>query len=271
VGAKTIEIRGIQIAYEERGEGRPALIIHGVVTDRRHMIAELEPVFERHPGWRRLYPDLPGRGETPGADWIESQDDILEVTLEFLDAVAPGERFIVGGTSWGGYLAMGVIHRRAAQCDGAALIVANPLRTGRTTPEHQVLVRDEAVAASLGEDQRDWLERAVVQSADALRAYRETIAPAIATADMEFIERVEARPTFSFDVREIARFDKPTVILSGRQDAMAGYVDMLSMLETFPRATHAILDRSGHSVPSNQPRVFEALMSDWLDRVEAEG
>jgi pimeloyl-ACP methyl ester carboxylesterase len=234
------------------------------------MVAELEPVFERVPGWRRLYPDLPGRGETPAAGWIESQDDILEVTLGFLDAVAPGQRFVVAGTSWGAYLAMGILHRRAADCDGAALIVANPLRTGRTTPEHQVLVRDEAVVASLGDDEQDWLEGSVVQSADALRAYRENIAPALAAADMEFIERVEEQSTFSFDVREIAPFARPTVILSGRQDAMAGYVDMLSMLETFPRATHAILDRTGHSVPSNQPRVFDALMSDWLDRVEAE-
>ena len=268
---KVVEVRGIPIRYEEFGEGRPALWIHGVVTDRRHMVAELEPVFERRTGWRRLYPDLPGRGETPGADWIQSQDDILDITLEFLDAVAPGERFIVGGTSWGGYVTLGVLHRRAADVDGAALIVANPLRTGRTKPEHQVIVKDEALVATLDdEDREEWADSAVVQTAAALQAYRDNIAPAIKAADTEFIERVEERTTFSFDVRDLPPFDRPSLVLSARQDAMAGYVDMLTMLETFPRATWAILDVSGHGLPVDQRVLFEALTSEWLDRVEAE-
>ena len=266
---KVVEIRGIPIQYEEFGEGRPALWIHGVVTDRRHMIDELEPVFERREGWRRLYPDLPGRGGTPGADWIQSQDDILAVALEFLDAVAPGQRFIVGGTSFGGYLAMGVLHERAADIDGIALIVANPLREGRTRPEHQTIVRDDAFVATLTTDEdREWAESAVVQSEAGLRHFQKTIAPALGDADEPFIERVEERTNLSFDVRELAVFDRPALVLSARQDAMAGYVDMLSMLETFPRATWAILDRSGHGLPFDQRVVFEALTSEWLDRVE---
>src|SRR5262245_19680330 len=188
--SKVVEVRGIPIRYEEYGEGRPALWIHGVVTDRRHMVAELEPVFERRSGWRRLYPDLPGRGETPSADWIERQDDILDVSLAFLDAVAPGERFIVGGASWGGYIALGILHRRAADVDGAALIVTNPLREGRTPAAHRTLVRDEAFVASLGDEGREWAERSVVATEATWRADQESIAPAIAAADMPFIERV---------------------------------------------------------------------------------
>ena len=203
--ARVVDVRGIPIRYEEFGEGRPALFIHGVVTDRRHVVAEFEPAFAGRSGWRRLYPDLPGRGETPAADWIQSQDDILDVALEFLDAVAPGQRFIVGGSSWGGYIALGVIHRRAADLDGAVFVVTNPLREGRTVAEHQVLVRDEAVVASLAEDEKGWVNYATVQTAETLRFERELIAPAIEAADMPFIERVEERTAFTFDVRELAR------------------------------------------------------------------
>lgn len=269
---KVVEIRGIPIHYEAYGEGRPSLWIHGVVTDRRHMVAETEPVFERRVGstrWRRIYPDLPGRGETPGADWIQSQDDVLDITLEFLDAVAPNERFTVGGTSWGGYLTMGVLHRRAAMVDGAAFIVANPLRTGRAPAQHKVLMRDPDIESMLVSDSdRDWFEGAVVQTREALEADRATIAPSVAAADMPFLERVEERTNFSFDVKALAQFDKPTVVMSARQDSTAGYTDMLSMLETFPRATWAILDVSGHMLPVDRKFLFESLLSDWLDRVE---
>jgi hypothetical protein len=51
-----------------------------------------EPVFEARAGWRRLYPELPGHGKTPLPSWQQSPDDMLDVLLEFLDVVAPGER-----------------------------------------------------------------------------------------------------------------------------------------------------------------------------------
>ena len=266
-----VDVRGIPIHYEEFGSGRPIVFIHGVATDHRHLVAENEPVFEGRPGWRRLYPDLPGRGQTPGADWITSQDDILAVTLELLDALAPGEHFAALGASWGGYIVLGLLHERGAQMDGVALIVSNPLRTGRTTPEHRAIVpASPEVRASLAESEREWLDWAVVQTAENLQIDRELFQPMAADADMPFIERVEERTTFSFDVRELPPFDRPSVILSGRQDAMAGYLDMLAMIETFPRATVAILDRAGHNVAHEQRILSRALVGEWLDRIEAE-
>ena len=85
-------VRGIPVYYEEMGTGRPVLMLHGWPGSHHLMTYNLEPLFAGRPGWRRLYPDLPGMGKTPGADWIASQDDILAVVLEFLDAVAPSER-----------------------------------------------------------------------------------------------------------------------------------------------------------------------------------
>jgi pimeloyl-ACP methyl ester carboxylesterase len=264
-----VDVRGIPIHFEEHGAGRPLLAIHGVTTDHRHVEATVEPAFAGRSGWWRLYPDLPGRGQTPAADGIDSQDDILDVTLAFLDSVAPGQRFAVLGTSWGAYIAMGVIHRRAADVDGAAFVVGNPRRTGRTTPQPQVVVpADEELLASLREDERDWADFAVVQTREMLELDRRLIQPAIAAADMPFIERVEGRTNFSFEVRELARFERPTLIVNARQDPVAGYADMLEMLETFPRATMAILDRAGHNVAAEQAVLFGALVGDWLDRIE---
>ena len=66
-------VRGIPIRYEARGTGRPMLMLHGWPGFAGFMIHHLEPIFERRAGWRRLYPNLPGMGGTPGADWITGQ------------------------------------------------------------------------------------------------------------------------------------------------------------------------------------------------------
>ena len=63
-------------------------------------------------------------------------------------------------------------------------------------------------------------------------------------------------------------FDKPALFLLGRQDADVGYKDAWKLLDNFPRATFAVLDRAGHFVSMEQERLFGHLVTEWLDRVE---
>ena len=136
-------VRDIPVNYEEVGTGRPLLLLHWAGLDHRHVASDLEPVFENRAGWRRLYPDLPGTGQTPGADWISSMDDMLEVVLGFMDTVAPGERFVVGGVSYGGILARALLHSRQAQIDSLLLIVPGlDEPEGGKLPPFQVIVDD---------------------------------------------------------------------------------------------------------------------------------
>ena len=99
------EVKDVSIYYEEAGSGRPLIALHGMPLDHRHILNDLEPLFVNRKGWRRIYPDLPGLGKTGPVDWITNQDQVLDIVLEFIDTVAPEERFVVVGTSYGGYLA----------------------------------------------------------------------------------------------------------------------------------------------------------------------
>lgn len=63
-------------------------------------------------------------------------------------------------------------------------------------------------------------------------------------------------------------FERPSLVVAGRQDSVTGYRDAWTVLEHYPRATFAVLDRAGHGLEPEQPAVFRALMVDWLDRVE---
>ncbi|MCI0583354.1 MAG: alpha/beta hydrolase [Chloroflexi bacterium] len=265
----TRDIRGTPVYYLELGEGRPVLLLHGMPTDHRHMVRAFEPVFEARPGWRRIYPDLPGHGLTPAASWIKTEDDKLGVTLDLVDAIAPGERFVVIGASYGGSLALGAVHRRGVDLDGLMLLVTNPLPDERASlPAHHVFVRDDEVVASVADDERGWLQIATVQTAEALHGFRTTILPAVRIADHDFLDRVQP---FSFDLAPLPEpFPRPALILNGRQDGLTGYADSLELLESFPRGTFAILDRAGHPLPFEQPTLFRALVDEWLDRVEAE-
>ena len=102
------ELDNITVHYEIVGQGKPIVMIHGWPADHRQAVDHLESVFLQREGWQRIYLDLPGMGQTRGADWIIGSDQMLEVLTQFIDQVIPGQRFAVAGISYGGYLARGL-------------------------------------------------------------------------------------------------------------------------------------------------------------------
>jgi pimeloyl-ACP methyl ester carboxylesterase len=266
------QLKDITVYYESRGEGRPIIMLHGRPLDHRHMVAEMEPLFKQRPGWRRLYLDLPGMGQTPGPDWITTQDQVLDVVTNFIDRVIPGQRFAVAGLSYGGYLARGLVYRRGAMIDGVLMTVPAIImdHARRDIPELVTLVKDAALMAELEPDMRRAVENMVVaQSRRVIDHWRAVITPAVNAADQAFIARTNQSCAFSFEA-EMGRvsFDRPTLILTGRQDNSCGYRQAWDILENFPRATFAVLDRAGHCLTVEQEGLFRALVREWLDRVE---
>lgn len=67
------QLDNITIHYEVHGEGKPILLLHGAFLDHRHMMSDLEPVFVARTGWQRIYVDLPGHGQTPAPEWLNSR------------------------------------------------------------------------------------------------------------------------------------------------------------------------------------------------------
>src|SRR4051794_34996681 len=161
------------IDYEEHGQGRAIVFLHGWTMNRRLEIADYEPIFSARPGWRRIYPDLPGMGLSV-AKRIANQDDMLAALLAFIERVLPGERFVLAGTSLGAYLARGIAVRLRPRIDGLLLRVPAiiPDTAKRTLPAFEPLVRDEALVASLDEQERTILGDLLVQAPGYLDSLR---------------------------------------------------------------------------------------------------
>lgn len=266
-----VMVKSIPMYYEEFGTGFPIVMLHGWPADHRHMVADMEPLFQHHTGWRRIYPDLPGMGKTPGAAWITHQDHMLEVVVEFLQQVAPDQRYVVVGSSYGGYLARGLIHEHGARMDGVFLMVpaVEMDETKQNFPPPQVLVEDPQFLSALRPEDALLSKMAVVQSAERLETFRTNIQPAIAAADHAFLERLEQHFAFSFPVDQLATpFPGPTLILTGRQDSTCGYREAWTLLDNYPRGTFAVLDRAGHGLGVEQKGLLQALAREWLERVK---
>jgi pimeloyl-ACP methyl ester carboxylesterase len=263
------EIDGIKVYYEICGEGKPVVMLHGWGFGRLEMTLSMEPQFAERDGWKRVYLDLPGRGKTPGADWIVSSDQELDLLEKFIDQIIPGERFLVVGQSYGGYLARGLVYRRGADIDGVLLTVfADRPARPEDLPPRTVVFRDPVLEAQArAQNLVGFLTVMVTQNASALERSRKL--SAIPRPDQEFLDRLGKSNRLSFDVDALPQpCGAPALFVLGRQDHMCGYREAWKILEQYPRATFAVLDGGGHGLIGEKPDVFRALVQDWLDRVE---
>jgi pimeloyl-ACP methyl ester carboxylesterase len=266
------QVKNINVHYKIYSEGHPLISLHGFSPDHRLMSGCMEPIFQHRSGWQRIYLDLPGMGKSPGKEWITNSDQMLDVVLEFIDQVIPSQRFVLAGESYGGCLARGIIYRKPAIVDGLLLIcpLIIPDHAKRSVPQHVARVKDPALLSGLAPSEREEFESfAVVQSQRIWERTRDEVIAGISIADEDFLTRLQAHGyPLSFDVDAAPPFEKPTLILVGRQDAMVGYRDAWKILENYPRGTFAVLDRAGHNLQIEQETLFNALVNEWLDRVE---
>ncbi|WP_328610931.1 alpha/beta hydrolase [Amycolatopsis sp. NBC_00345] len=254
----------------EHGTGRPVLAVHGWTPDHRLMTGCLEPVFATRPGYRRIYPDLPGMGRSP-AGRARGSDDLLEALGGLVDELFGDEPFLLIGESYGGYLARGLARERPGQVLGLALVcpVGPPVpHAGRVVPGHVVLRADPELIAGLDPaEAAEYTGVAVVQSAETLARFRADVAPGLAVADRAALLRMAPGWPLAVAPETGPPYRKPALIVCGRQDSSTGYADQYALLEHYPRASYAVLDRAGHNLQFEQPALFEALVGDWLDRV----
>jgi pimeloyl-ACP methyl ester carboxylesterase len=267
-------LENITVHYEVFGEGRPIMILPGWGMNTTLTAHDTEPYFLQRDGWKRIYIDPPGHGKTPGKDWITNQDKMLEVVLACIDKLTAGQRFCMIGISLGAYLARGVILNRAEFVDGIAMIVPGIIAEDekRTVPPHRVLVEEPTIRAELTPEEAEWFDMSVVHTRKWLNSLRDSPqVPENENGDFAFLGKIREQPekyAFSFDVDHVSEpFPGPSLMITGRQDAIVGYRDAWDILDNYPRGTYVVLDRAGHFLEDSN-NLVHVLMNNWLDRVE---
>lgn len=220
-------------------------MLHGSPSDHARAMAHLEPAFRQRTGWRRIYPDLPGHGRTPGTDRIRDMDDYLDVVVELVDELFDGGRFSLGGNSFGAYLALGVARRRPARLEGLLLSV----------PE---------INHSPVEDRRD--RAASTPSIQTPRRFARGLPPY--REDTAWLEALPFRDVHLSLYQSARPVRVPALFLFGRQDASFRVRTYWRMFSDFPHATWAILDGASHTLWNDRGGLATVLVGDWLDRIE---
>ena len=252
----TARLNGIEIYYEERGQGSALVLTHGLGD-----CAELwSPLAEAlADGYRVVSWDMRGhyRSEAPEDPAQYTQDLVVEDLRALCDHLGI-ERAVQGGHSLGGYTALRFYQ---AYPERVAALVLHGTGPGYRNPDGSQAWTDQL--AKLADWQERNFERTERRPAKELRVG----APALATVAQHLVRGVAgvergvmAHPSF-IDATTVRA---PTVAIVGENDknylASADY-----FAAKLPGGRKVVVEGAGHPALLEQPEVVHAAVREFLD------
>ena len=256
-------IDDVPIYYREIGSGMPILFIHGFAVDHRILKRSVETALVGVDGYRRIYVDLPGMGQTPSRPWINSAKVVVQLLKKFIDVVIGKEPFLLFGNSYGGYLALGLAVEVDFLIEGLFLLSPAVIadRRLRVLPEVDVRL-EEGV-------HENFQKMFYVKTPETFARFESEILTGLSIMDRSFLR--EFRSNYALDVEDKFKrmaFNKPVTVLTGKKDVAVGYEDQWRILNHLPLLTFLTLEGVGHNLQIESPSVFVIMFREWLHQIK---
>lgn len=264
-----IDINSTTLYYEEYGNGIPVICLHGFSVDSNLMKGCLEPVFKDKNNFNRIYVDLVGMGNSPENKNIKNTDDMLNLIIQFINTLVGEKEFLLFGESYGGYLSLGLLQHFSEQIKGLFLIcpltIANNEK--RQLPQKELIeIKEFTVESNEIATYKDFLDMSVTVTEDIWKTYKKDIFSGVQKANSEYLSFL-SKNGYALSTESLLhtiKFNKPTVVLLGKQDHIVGYQDALNLLPNFSRGTFSIIDGAGHNLQIEKPKIFSNFVEDFL-------
>jgi pimeloyl-ACP methyl ester carboxylesterase len=193
-----------------------------------------------------------------------TQDDSIEAMATRLLSTVPGS-FAVAGLSMGASVALELVHQAPDRVRKLALLGA----TARPDAPAEGSRRRDLLALR---EQRAF--RGITPPLMALLIHPDRLTDAAFTGEIEamalrigkaaflrqlraIVERPDGRPLLS-------SIGCPTVIVAGREDALAPLGEQKALADAIPGAQLEVLERCGHLAPLERPEAVTAILAAWL-------
>ena len=259
---KVARVRGIEVAYDDAGGGRPFVLLHGFPFNRSMWREQAEALSAT---CRVITPDLRGQGETSAAAGPATMEEMAEDLAALLDELNI-ERAVVGGLSMGGYVVL-------------AFLRAHPERVGA------LVLADTRAQADTDDARRTREETARRALAEGMEPIADVMLPKLLAPATR-----ERRPDVVARVREMilgtkpegaaaalrgmaARRDQtdlleainvPTLIIVGSEDAITPPADAEAMHAKIEGSRLVKIEGAGHVSNVERPDEFNRALAEFL-------
>ncbi|GLZ30240.1 alpha/beta hydrolase [Lentzea sp. NBRC 105346] len=209
-------------------------------------------------GLRAITPDQRGGDREPDLEHV-ARDVLAEVNARGID------RFVLGGCSMGGYVAMQVLRIAPERVAGLVLV---DTKADADTEE----ARDNrlAMAKRVEEEGVDWVPDALLPALFSDNAPEEAVSKARriirrqSPEEVTWAQRAMAKRPDSTKLLE--RTTVPALVIVGEHDALTPPAKARQMADLLPNSTYREIPGAGHLVPLEAPEAFAEAFVSWQAR-----
>lgn len=250
----------ITIAFDDRGEGTPVVLIHAFATDRSMWEPQVTQLSKH---WRVIAPDLRGFGFSDPSDGTPvSMDRYAEDVAGLLDYLNVSAA-VIGGLSLGGYVALAFAQKYPGRTK--ALILANTRATADSDSAREA-------RSTLAKNVERVGIRAVVEAYDG-----KLLGPSADLDSQDFVWNMLANQPSSGALSAIrgmaARPDRqdflkqvtvPALIISGTADVLIPFGESESMHRQIVNSTFINIPGAGHLSNVDNAAEFNLAVERFL-------
>jgi pimeloyl-ACP methyl ester carboxylesterase len=256
-----VDVVGLRIAFQRRGEGPCLLLLHGAVSDSRVWRAELESLSDAFSvvAW-----DAPGCGGSSDPPEHFRMAEYAKCLGRFIDALGL-QRAHVLGHSWGSALALELYRRRPAVVRSLVLVGAYAGWAGSLPPDE--VERRLQFALRIADLAPNAFEPASMPGlfSDAMPKDRAEELTTIMSEIRPSGTRAMANALAEADLRDLLpRIDVPTLLLYGDADERSSLSVARELHASIPRSTLTVLPGLGHECYLESAETFATEVRKFL-------
>ncbi|HEY8491149.1 MAG TPA: alpha/beta fold hydrolase [Dehalococcoidia bacterium] len=246
-------LNGIDIHYEDRGQGPPVLLTHGYGATGAMWRPQVDALTDRY---RLITWDMRGHGGTESPEDPAAYSEAL--TVEDMRALLLHlgvRRAVVGGLSLGGYMSLAFWLAHPEMVRALVLCDTGPgYRNPAGREQWNQMAERRAVALEEGGVRALGSSTEVTETA---RLHRS--AQGLAHAARGMLKQFDSRV-----IEALPRIDVPVLILVGERDqpflAPSDYME-----RAIPGARKVVVPAAGHAANLDNPEAFNAALLAFLD------
>lgn len=253
----------VRLAHSDEGPagGTPFLLLHGSPSDRHIWDPQVGDLVSG--GFRVIRPDFRGHGESPLGEGPSTVEVMAEDVLGLADALrAP--RFVLGGFSFGGWVAMEIVRRVPDRVLGL-LLVSTGARPDTDTqkgmrPQQADQLRRDGIRL---EGYRDRVLRpdTLRSRPDVWQAARRSMGSVSAEGRARAVEGMASRGDLRPALKGVGI---PALVIGGAEDPITPPELSRELNSLIPGSFLQIVEGASHFVTLEAPGIVGQSISNWL-------
>ncbi len=268
LGEKYIDVDGLRLCYQERGQGETVLILPGLATSIDFWQLNVPVLAEQY---HVIAVDPPGFGKSDKPDVSYDLLWMRDRLLSFMDAKGIRRTSLIGG-SLGGHLALLIALEQPERVDKLVLMGSS----GAWPPPGFLLAgglyalwNDAVVTDHLRRNWPDIYSKMFIRQTPVTQAmFRYQMAVRADAARYAPEGRASSRALrsifFHSCLDRLGRVRQPTLLIWGARDCIHLHSEARSLRQGLPDARLVIVPDAAHEVMVDQPAVFNDLVTTFL-------